>query len=351
MVSAASSRLRDLRLLRSIDHSEHGHHRFLVVHDLWERLPLRALRVAAALALAGAAVYGVVHKRGSILRTVEQLQSADPVWLFAAVAAEAISLVAYAAIVRRLLRLGDIEASLPSLLATTLVGIAMGNVLPGGQAVSSVYWFQRLRRFGSSRALAAIVMLGAMIIGIVTLLWLVVLGLAFGGGHGFVASARDPILIGAGLFLVVRIYCHRQIASGLRWLARHLGGTDEPIVSRRVPARVFATLMALGYVNWLFDAIALLASLLAVGASVPWGGVLVAYTLGQLVAAIPLLPGGGGAVEASLALGLVAYGGTSGGIVAGVILFRLISAWGLVPLGGALWALHGRSAPELPQAA
>lgn len=351
MTSVASSRLRELRLLRSIDHSEHGHRHFLVVHDLWERLPLRALRIAATLALAGVAVYAVAQKRGAIVHTLRQLQSVDPAWLLAAIGAEAISLVAYAAIVRRLLRLGDVEVAVPPLLAMTLVGIAMGSVLPGGQAASSVYWFQRLRRFGASRALAAIVMLGAMIIGIVTLLWLVVLGIALGGGHGFLASARAPVLIGAGLFLVVRVYCHRQIASGLRWLARRVGGAGEPIVSRKVSARDFATLMALGYANWLFDATALLVSLVAVGASVPWRGVLAAYTLGQLVSAIPLLPGGGGTIEASLALGLVAYGGTSGGIVAGVILFRLVSAWGLVPLGWALWALRRRGSSELPEVA
>lgn len=62
-----------------------------------------------------------------------------------------------------------------------------------------------------------------------------------------------------------------------------------------------------------------------------------------------MLPGGGGTVEASLALGLAAYGGTSGGIVAGVILFRLVSAWGLVPLGWALWALRRRGTTELPE--
>lgn len=349
MGSLVSSRLRDLRLFRSIDHSEHGHRRFLVVHDLWERLPLRVLRIVAIVALAGFGVYAVANKRGAILHTLQQLQSVDPTWLLAAIVAEAISLVAYAAIVHRLLRLGDVEAPLPSLLAMTLVGIAMGNALPGGQAASSVYWFQRLRRFGASRALSAIVMLGAMIIGIVTLLWLVVLGVVLGGEHGFLASARAPVLIGAVLFLIVRIWCHRQVAAGLRWLARRVGGADEPIVTRKVPARDFAALMALGYANWLFDAIALLASLSAVGASVPWAGVLAAYTLGQLVSSIPLLPGGGGTVEASLALGLAAYGGTSGGIVAGVILFRLVSAWGLVPLGWALWALRRRGTTELPE--
>ena len=136
MASPVSSHLAELRLLQSIDHSEHGHRRFLVVHDLWERLPLRALRTVAIVALTGFGVYALANKRGAILHTLQQLQSVEPAWLLAAIAAEAISLAAYAAIVRRLLRLGDVEVPLQSLLAMTLIGIAMGNVLPGGQAAS-----------------------------------------------------------------------------------------------------------------------------------------------------------------------------------------------------------------------
>jgi uncharacterized membrane protein YbhN (UPF0104 family) len=328
--------------LRPIDHSEHGHQRFFLAHDVWERLPLRALRITATSALIGVATYGLVGHRGAILHTLRQLQHVRPEWLLLAIAAEVASLTAYALIMHRVLRLGDAHVPVRSLLGMTVVGIAMTSSLPGGGAVSTVYWYQRLRRYGASRPLAAIAMLAAMIIGVVTLIYLTVLGVAIGGGHGFRAAARTPVLIGVGLFLVVRIYCHKQVAAGFRWLARRIAGPDEPIVERRVPAREFALLMSLGYVNWLFDCVALLTALIAVGASVPWQGVLVAYTLGQLAASIPLLPGGGGTVEASLALGLVAYGGTKGGIVAGVILFRLVSAWGLVPLGWALWALSPR---------
>jgi hypothetical protein len=64
----------------------------------------------------------------------------------------------------------------------------------------------------------------------------------------------------------------------------HDGPQDqEPIVARHVPAHVFATLMLLGYLNWLLDCATLLAAL-AVHATVPWVGVLLAYSLGQLVA-------------------------------------------------------------------
>jgi uncharacterized membrane protein YbhN (UPF0104 family) len=325
---------------------EHERHPLLLVHELWERLPLRQLRIVATVGVAGVAIYGLVGHRQAIVRTLQRLQHVSPGWLLLALAAEAASLAAYALIVRRLLRLGGVVAPLRALLGITVVGIAMTNSLPGGGAVSGVYWYQQLRRRGADRPLATIVMLAASITGLVTLLYLTLLGIAVAGSHSALGGVRGPILIGAALFLAVRIYFHRPIASGFRWLARRTAGPDERIVARHVPPREFATLMLLGYLNWLLDCVTLLAALLAVHATVPWAGVLLAYSLGQLVASIPLLPGGGGTVEAALALGLVAVGGRTGAIVAGVILFRLISAWGIVPLGWGIWALAHRRSPR-----
>jgi putative heme transporter len=96
-------------------------------------------------------------------------------------------------------------------------------------------------------------------------------------------------------------------------------------------------LLALGFLNWLFDAAVLLAALAAMGQTVPFRGVVVAYTLGQLVSAIPILPGGGGTIEATMAAGLMLAGSTGAAAIAAVILYRIVSAWALVPLGWGLW--------------
>jgi uncharacterized membrane protein YbhN (UPF0104 family) len=290
------------------------------MHEVWERLPLRQLRIALAAAVAGVALYGLLTHRHAIVETLRRLHHVSPAWLALALACEAASLVVYALLIRRLLRLGGVVAPLRGLLGNTVVGIAMTNSLPGGGGVSSVYWYRQLRRRGADRALAAIVMLAASVTGLVTLVYLTVLGIAVAGSHSVLGGVRGPVLIGAVLFLAVRIYFHRPIASGFRWLARRAAGRDERIVAQHVPPREFATLMLLGYLNWLLDCVTLLGALLAVHATVPWAGVLLAYGLGQLVAGIPLLPGGGGTVEAALALGLVAVGGRTGAIVAGVIL-------------------------------
>jgi uncharacterized protein (TIRG00374 family) len=103
----------------------------------------------------------------------------------------------------------------------------------------------------------------------------------------------------------------------------------------------------LAYLNWLLDCLSLLAALAAVGASVPAQSVLLTYALAQLVNQLPLLPGGGGTVELSLALGFGAFGHTSGQVLAGILLYRVITCWGLVPIGWLAVAAESRRLARL----
>src|SRR5207237_5181520 len=91
--------------------------------------------------------------------------------------------------------------------------------------------------------------------------------------------------------------------------------------------------------NWLWDWLALALCFLAVGEAVPWQGLLLAYGAAQLAVNIPITPGGLGVVEGSLTIALVAYGGPREATVAAVVLYRLISFWGLLGVGWAAWAV------------
>ncbi len=106
----------------------------------------------------------------------------------------------------------------------------------------------------------------------------------------------------------------------------------------------WATAMSMG--NWVADCGCLALSFLAVGAGVPWRGLLLAYGAGQLASILPITPGGLGVVEGSLTVALVAFGGAQNSTVAAVLLYRLMSFWLAVPVGWASWgvlALVGRS--------
>jgi putative heme transporter len=80
----------------------------------------------------------------------------------------------------------------------------------------------------------------------------------------------------------------------------------------------------------------LLVALRNVGVSeneVGWAKVLVVFSFARLVTAIPITPGGVGIVELALVSGLVAYGGDRSEVVAGVLVYRLLTYAVPIPFG------------------
>jgi uncharacterized protein (TIRG00374 family) len=90
---------------------------------------------------------------------------------------------------------------------------------------------------------------------------------------------------------------------------------------------------------WVFDCAALATSFLAVGAGVPWRGLLLTYGASQLAVNLPVTPGGLGVVEGTITIALVAFGGAERSIVPAVLCYRLVSFWGFLPVGWAGWSV------------
>jgi uncharacterized protein (TIRG00374 family) len=99
-----------------------------------------------------------------------------------------------------------------------------------------------------------------------------------------------------------------------------------------------------GVSNWLLDCGCFAMMFLAVGSSVPWKGLLLAYGAGQLAATLPITPGGLGAVEGSITIALVAFGGSQVTTVDAVLMYRFISFWLVLVVG---WVLLGELALEV----
>ena len=327
-----------MRELRARERALCGLHRLdRTLHGFWERLPLRELRIGGTAAVVAAGAYLVVVRRGSIEHSLSRVGSAQPGWIAVAVAAELVSLVCYAALVRVLLQLGAVTVPFRALFSLTVIGIAMINSIPGGQAISTIYWYEQLRRYSVQRSVAAFALLVSSLVGIATLVLLSACGLA-AGSRGFASQARFPVLAVAAGILIATLLGRRRFVPAALWAVRHLSGSDAP-PEQPVGANHLVLLLVLGFLNWLFDAAVLFAALAAMGQTIPVRGVVVAYTLGQLVSVIPILPGGGGTIEATMSAGLVLAGGTAAAVIAAVLLYRIVSAWGLVPLGWGLWRL------------
>jgi len=290
------------------------------------RIPKRPLQILLV-GLVGALLALAAFRSRSVLPSLGRLDHPAASWLSIAVLAEVGSLTAYALVVRELLRVGEVRARTSALLRATVGGIAMSASLPGGQVASAAYWYKQLREEGAGRSLTALAMVGSMIAGVLSLAVLFVAGVVAAGGEGPLAAARMPIVeVAAGLVILGVLFRDRAYRLGRR-LVPGLPAGYSP--SRRS----LLSIGALAFANWLLDCACLWAALAAMHANVPVRSVLLAYTLAQLVASVPLLPGGGGTVEASLILTFTAFHHASASIVAGVLLFRLISCWGLVPVG------------------
>lgn len=306
------------------------------------RIPVRTLRIAVGFAAIALLVYAAIRSR-SLLPSLTRVGQPEASWLLLAVLAQLISLAAYALVVRELLRVGEVPARISALLRATLGGIAMSASLPGGQVASAAYWFKQLRQEGATRGLTTLAMVSSMLAGVLSLAGLFVLGVVAAGGEGPLGAARVPMLEGCAVLLALAVLFRGRTGRLVRRLVPGL--PDGYALERR-------SLLAIGilaFANWLLDCACLCAALAAVHASVPARSVLLAYTLAQLVASLPLLPGGGGTVEASLVLTFAAFQHTSASVLAGVLLFRLISCWGLIPVGWLAIALERR--PILPRRA
>jgi uncharacterized protein (TIRG00374 family) len=282
-------------------------------------------------------------------------------WVGPAVVAEFCSFSSFAAMQLALLRCGGLAAPRIPLLKMTFASQALANSLPGGTAVSAVYGFRWFRRFGADGSLAGWATAGTVVASAVSLSLVATAGLALATGEG---ASLDliPAIIGA-LVLTIAVGAlfvyERPLFVVLSWIlrtshaliGRPKGDTTVAIdrimlavTSVRLGWRQVSTIVAWGTANWLFDCACFAMMFPATHASVPWDGLLLAYGAGQLAAALPITPGGLGAVEGSITIALVAFGGAQTTTVDAVLLYRMISFWLVLVVG---WALCGELVVEV----
>jgi len=105
-------------------------------------------------------------------------------------------------------------------------------------------------------------------------------------------------------------------------------------------------------VNWATDFACLAAVAAAFDLHVSVARLATVYLSVQLVRQIPLTPGGTGVIEVALLAGLVSAGSPEGAAAATVLLYRLISCWAIIPIGGLTYAvMRRRTAAPVPSAA
>lgn len=289
-------------------------------------------------------------KRGDLAASWHQLGRVSFWWITAAIGAEALSLWIFAYLQQRVLRLSGTRIALPALYLLTLANDAIAGTVPGEPAVSSAYRYRYYRRHGASSASAGwtvFTILIAQAIGMSLLLLagvVVALGASTSAAGAGVAILALVVIVGAGAILMRRDLVLRLAARLVRAFQRvtghprgSIGARVESTLARmrEIPLskRSTAGVVALAAAVWFGDFCCLVFAFRAVHAPVPWDGVLLAYGAAQVLGSFPVVPGGLGIVEGSLAVILVAYGAAQVPALSAAITFRIVNFWLAIVLG------------------
>ena len=314
---------------------------------------------AAMATVAGTAVV-VFHDElpgaGAMARVITH---ANPGWLAWMVIAQLASMGMFARVQRRLLQAGGVRMPLLHAIRMTYAGNALSTTLPAGPAISAAFNFRQYRRAGAPPHIATtVILLGGVIM--TTAYAAVGLLALLAGPHtrAFAAAALTALAVVIGtvallwrwrgpyLMLLVRraarpVLRHRLAAPVAEQLRQGRGGL-------RLRPADWAALTGASVLNWAFDILSLDAAARAAGVHAALYAVTIAYFAAQAAGSLlPLLPGGLGAIESSLAASLVAFGATAVPAGAAVALYRLVSFWGVVGAGWLAW-LAVRAGEEGP---
>ncbi len=132
----------------------------------------------------------------------------------------------------------------------------------------------------------------------------------------------------------------RRKSEPLRSLPRRLVRERDRLLATLGPSWRIAVVATVG--RWAFDYATLLAALAAVGSTPRPALVLLAFCAAQVLAQVPVTPGGLGFVEAGLTAMLALAGVSAGSAVLATFAYRLFNYWLQLPAGLVGYALHRR---------
>jgi len=323
-----------------------------------DHLPQHLVGHIVALVVCSIAIYVVLPSLAKVIDAWPRLSRASPLWLVGAFAAEITSFAFNFSLQRIVLRTKKWFA----VVASGLAGNALTNVLPGGDAAGASLQFRMLATAGIDPDTAAGGLTAASLLGVGGLLALPLFTLpAILGGTQVEPGLLHATLIGVAGFALFIVFSTvvlaterplAEIGRAAQWLwnkvrrpRTRLTGLDLRLLDQRNKIRavlgqrwveaVFFVAARLG-----FDYICLLCVLRAVGSRANPALVLLAYATTNVIALIPITPGGLGIVEASLSGMLVLAGVGAADALIATLGYRLASYWLPLPAGSTAYVLY-----------
>ena len=309
-------------------------------------------RVIQLLLVGFVVIYFVLPQIPKVRDSLHLLGKVDLRLVPLAVALEAASICCYTNLTRALLPRGQ-SPPFFSVLRIQLSTLAVSHVVPGGSAVGGALGFRLLTKNGLRGTDAAFAMatqgMGSAVV-LNLLLWLgLVVSIPLRGFNPLygIAALLGVVLIGGfstGVVLLIR--GEERAPRIMRAVAGRVPFLDEDRVyeiALRLAGRLQtlareddlvrrAIVWDLGF--WLCTASALWLFVGAFGYWVPVYGLVVAFGLAYVMAALPITPAGLGVVEAVLIPLLTFFGAPVGAATLGVLAYRLVNFWLPIPIGG-----------------
>lgn len=315
-------------------------------------------RVGVFLILFLVVEYLVLPQIAGARKALSLLSHVNLAFVVAAIALEAAAIFAYALLTRSVLPDRHVPGIL-GVLRIDLSTLGLSHVIPGGSAAGTGLGYRMLTASGVSGSDAGFALatqgIGSAVV-LNALLWLgLVISIPLRGFSPLYGTAAivGVILIG-GFFGVVLLLTRGEARAAriTRAVAGRVPFLDEDAIHRlvhRLAARLRTLLSdkrlllrATGWAatNWLLDAASLWVFLFAFGHRTALDGLVVSYALANVLAAVPVTPGGLGVVEAVLTSSLVGFGVPRGIAILGVISYRLVNFWLPIPVGGVAYLSH-----------
>ena len=318
------------------------------------------------LALAVTALYLFSPQILDVISSAERIRTIRPGWLLVMVVLEILSFVCAWWLIRIVLP----EVSWFVVSTSHLVANAVSRIW-GGAASGGATLYRMLSVSGVSNTKAAGALAATSILSTAALFAIPAAGFLMALLGAPVPEALWPAAVAGGVLFVLLVFfgwlavghdrpllaVGRSLDRVTRFLSVRFGRTwsvrPERLLEERdrlidVLGHRWGRAVSAAALNWVFDYLALVAALYAVGADPRLSLVLLAFSGAAVLAMIPITPGGLGFVEAGLWWLLVVSGISSQDALLATAAWRFVSLWLPILCGVPAWLAHRRRYRSVP---
>lgn len=283
------------------------------------------------------------------------LSRVQPMLLVLGLVLELSALMCYSALTKAALGSGGAHITQFRMFRIQMSTRALANVVPGGSAAGSALGYRLLTLSGvrgtdAGFALATAGLGSAVILNLV--LWLgLLVSIPIRGVNPIYAAAAlvGLVIMGVAAVLVIGLLDgNGRSERAVRWLSRkfHLNEDRSAEVLRQIGERVedlvndrvlLRKVVQWAMLQWICDMAALWVFIRAFGFSVDLDALVVAFGLANILAAVPITPGGLGIVEATYISTLVGFGVPRRIATLGTASYRMAQYFFPIVLGGFMY--------------